>query len=67
MNFYALLLIASVACMSSRAHAQQAKQAEVAPSLKVLDSQEVDLGDYSIIYNRVETPVLKPESAQPIF
>ena len=28
---------------------------------RVLDSQEVDLGDRSIIFNRVETPILKPQ------
>jgi hypothetical protein len=27
---------------------------------RVLDSQEIDLGDHSVILNRVETPVLKP-------
>ena len=31
------------------------------PTFKVLDSQEVDLGSRSIIYNRVETPLLKPQ------
>lgn len=29
-------------------------------NLRILDQQEVDLGDHSIIFNRVETPVLKP-------
>lgn len=32
-------------------------------SLKVLDSVEVDYGTYSIFYNRVETPTLKPQPA----
>jgi len=31
--------------------------------LRVLDSQEVNMGSRSIIYNRVETPVLKPQPA----
>jgi len=29
----------------------------------ILDSQEVDLGDRSITYNRIETPILKPQPA----
>lgn len=32
-------------------------------SLKVIDSQEVDCGDYSIFFNLVETPILKPQPA----
>lgn len=35
---------------------------EAVAKARVLDSQEVDLGSHSIIYNRVETPSLAPES-----
>jgi hypothetical protein len=42
---------------------EPAKQEPEPPSFKVLDSQEVDLGSRSIIYNRVETPLLKPQPA----
>lgn len=35
--------------------------AQTTDSLRVLDSQEVDLGDRKIIYNRLEAPVLKPQ------
>lgn len=39
-----------------------AETAITTPSgLKILDSQEVDLGSHSIIYNRVETPRRKPQ------
>ncbi len=34
---------------------------DVVAKARVLDSLEVDLGSHSIIYNRVETPTLKPE------
>ena len=34
-------------------------------NLRILDTQEVDLGDHSITYNRVETPILKPEAVKP--
>lgn len=40
---------------------ESTKQEQEPPNFKVLDSQEVDLGSRSIIYNRVETPVLKPQ------
>lgn len=43
-------------------HAQELKPAGEAPrAFKVLDSQEVDFGNRKIIYNLVETPLLKPE------
>lgn len=41
--------------------AQPAQEMQEPPELRVLDSQEIDLGSRSIIYNRVETPVLKPQ------
>jgi len=43
-------------------HAQELKPAgEALEAFKILDSQEVDMGDHKITYNRVETPKLKPE------
>jgi hypothetical protein len=36
----------------------------VKPAAKVLDSQQVDLGDRKITYNRIETPALKPQAIQ---
>lgn len=44
-------------------HAEPAETKQEPPQFRVLDSQEVDLGSRSIIYNRVETPVLKPQPA----
>jgi hypothetical protein len=40
-----------------------AQQSEPA---RVLDSQEVDLGERSIIYERIETPELKPTPPEPV-
>lgn len=37
---------------------------EAVKTAKVLDSQEVDLGDHKITYNRIEAPKLKPEPAK---
>jgi len=37
------------------------------PAPRILDSQEVDLGDHKITYNRIEAPKLKPEAAEPVF
>lgn len=34
-----------------------------APVFKVLDSLEIDYGTYSLFFNRVETPILKPQPA----
>lgn len=34
-------------------------------SLRVIDSQQVDYGTYSIFYNRVEPPILKPKTIAP--
>jgi hypothetical protein len=34
---------------------------------RILDSQEVDLGDHKITYNRIEAPKLKPEPTKPVF
>lgn len=43
-------------------HAQELKTERESPqAFKILDSQEVDFGDHKITYNRVETPLLKPE------
>ncbi len=43
-------------------HAQELKtEGESPQAFKILDSQEVDMGDHKITYNRVETPLLKPE------
>lgn len=36
----------------------------IKPAAKVLDSQQVDLGDRKITYNRIETPALKPQEIQ---
>jgi hypothetical protein len=33
--------------------------------LRILDSQEVDLGDRKILYNRLEAPILKPRTKAP--
>lgn len=56
-----LLLVAATTTflLASLVLAETAKSEP--PSLKVLDSQEVDLGSRSIIYHRVETPLLIPE------
>ena len=35
-------------------------------SARVLSSVEVDYGDHSVFYNRVEVPVLKPEAPRPV-
>lgn len=40
---------------------EAAPLSEVVSKARVLDSQEVDLGPRSIIYNRLETPALKPQ------
>lgn len=61
MNAYPLLIAALIGAIGL--HAQEvAMSGSASVSLKVLDSQEVDLGDRKIIYNLVETPKLKPES-----
>jgi hypothetical protein len=54
------LAAASVLISSNPGLAQAGVEAE-SRQFRVLDSQEVDLGSRSIIYNRVETPVLKPQ------
>ena len=33
---------------------------------RILSSVEVDYGDHSVFYNRVEPPVLKPEAPRPV-
>lgn len=35
---------------------------QAAPSFTVIESQQVDYGDHSVYYNRVETPSLKPKT-----
>ncbi len=42
------------------AHILAGEQSEIFANATVLDSLEVDLGDRSIFYNRIEPPVLKP-------
>jgi hypothetical protein len=44
----------------SGAHVLAGDQSETLANATVLDSLEVDLGDRSIFYNRIEEPVLKP-------
>lgn len=61
MKIRSILVIVSLACMGLHSHAQQTTPPDAVPPLKILDSQEVDLGNHKIIYNRVETPLLKPE------
>jgi hypothetical protein len=41
-------------------------QEKSSPTFRVLDSQEVDFGDHTITYNRVEAPKLKPEPAKVV-
>lgn len=48
-----LLTFSALVCMTASADPR---------SLRVLDSQVVDLGSRSIIYDRVESPVLEPKS-----
>ena len=33
---------------------------------RILESVEVDYGDHSVFYNRVEAPALKPEATRPV-
>lgn len=35
-------------------------------SARILESVEVDYGDHSVFYNRVEAPALKPETERPV-
>lgn len=37
------------------------ESSEVVKAARILDTQEVDLGERTITYHRVETPILKPE------
>ena len=46
--------------LAATSSAQVVQESTQRLPLRVLDSQEVDLGPRSIIYNRVATPVLKP-------
>lgn len=66
MKTHSILVAVSLACIGIPARAQQTTLAVDAPSLKILDSQEVDLGDHKITYNRVEVPKLKPEAVKTI-
>jgi hypothetical protein len=43
------------------------ESSEAVKVARILDSQEVDLGDHKITYNRIEAPKLKPETAKPDF
>jgi len=57
-----LLPILSLVLAVSRAEsAVAAEELNASTSVRILDSQEVDVGDHTITYHRVETPVLKPE------
>lgn len=57
----AVICLLTTAVLFFRPSAAQADEA------RILDSQEVDLGDRKIIYNLVETPALRPaESAPPV-
>lgn len=52
----------AVFALGTRIHAQEPVAiSEAVAKARVVDSQEVDLGPRSIIYNRLETPVLKPQ------
>lgn len=42
--------------------ASSQESAEAVKTARIMDSQEVDLGDHRIIYNRIEAPKLKPEA-----
>lgn len=58
-------LFAAMLVGSSFLHAQELKPVGEAPhAFKILDSQEVEVGDHSIFYNRIEAPNLKPEAVK---
>lgn len=62
LSMFALALAAIGSILfTATARAEPADGKKEPPQFRVLDSQEVDLGSRSIIYNRVETPVLKPQ------
>lgn len=61
MKIHRILVAVLLASSGSRSHAQHTTASDTPCPLKILDSQEVDLGDHKIIYNRVETPKLKPK------
>jgi hypothetical protein len=49
--------------MLALSSASFAAESGVLDSSRILDSVEVDLGDHSIFYNRVEAPLVKPPTA----
>ncbi len=61
--FAVALATAGLIFVSTSARAEPSEARQEPPEFRVLDSQEIDLGSRSIIYNRVETPVLKPQPA----
>lgn len=57
---FAVVVVGTI-FLSAGAHAEDTTREVDPPEYRVLDSLEIDLGSRSIIYNRVETPVLKPQ------
>lgn len=62
-NLMLLLVLAALGLnfTSTIVHAEPAQPDKEQRQWRILDSQAVNLGPRSIIYNRVETPVLKPQ------
>lgn len=55
------LLVASGSILLFPSLGSSQESSEAVKTARILDSQEVDLGDHKITYNRVETPALKPQ------
>ncbi|MEI8313651.1 MAG: hypothetical protein WCH98_23120 [Verrucomicrobiota bacterium] len=64
MRTFLPLLVASSTILLFPALGSSQENSEAVRTARILDSQEVDLGNRFIIYNRIETPKLKPEPAK---
>ena len=56
----------AILALSATSPAQLIQDAKSGLTLRVLESVEVDYGDHSIFYNRVEKPLLKPTWQKPV-
>ena len=67
MKSFLPVLAASGTIFFFTAQGSAQESSEAVKAARILDSQEVDLGDHKITYNRIQAPKLKPETAKPDF